>query len=68
LCAVLLEHDAKADTLTAYATLGGELFDEFFRKYEFKLSLDVGPKAKHPVVGKAEVWELEKFCRNSIQC
>ena len=31
LCAVLLEHDAKADTLTAYATLGGELFDDFFR-------------------------------------
>ncbi len=68
LCAVLLEHDAKADTLTAYATLGGELFDEFFRKYEFKLSLDVGPKAKHAVAGKAAVRELEKFCRNPIQC
>ncbi|QKO21811.1 (2Fe-2S)-binding protein [Rhodoferax sp. BAB1] len=68
LCAVLLEHDAKADTLTAYATLGGELFDEFFRKYEFKLSLDVGPKAKNAVAGKAAVRELEKFCRNPIQC
>lgn len=68
LCAVLLEHDAQADTLTAYATLGGELFDEFFRKYEFKLSLDVGPKAKNAVAGKAAVRELEKFCRNPIQC
>ena len=68
LCAVLLEHDANADTLTAYATLGGELFDEFFRKYEFKLSLDVGPKAKNAVAGRAVVRELEKFCRNSIQC
>lgn len=68
LCAVLLEHDAKADTLTAYATLGGELFDDFFRKYEFKLSLDVGPKAKNAVAGKAAVRELEKFCQNPIQC
>jgi arsenite oxidase small subunit len=68
LCAVLLAHDAKADTLTAYATLGGELFDDFFKKYEMKLSLDVGPRAKNAVDGRAVVRELEKFCRNPIQC
>lgn len=68
LCAVLLEHDARADTLTAFATLGGELFDEFFRKYEMKLSLDVGAKAKNRVGAQATVRELEKFCRNAIQC
>jgi arsenite oxidase small subunit len=68
LCAVLLAHDPKADTLTAYATLGGELFDEFFRKYEMKLSLDVGPKAKNAVNGQSIVRELEKFCKNPIQC
>jgi len=68
LCAVLLAHDAKADTLTAHATIGGELFDEFFRKYEMKLSLEVGAKAKHPVVGQAVVRELARFCKNQIQC
>ena len=68
LCAVLLQHDVKTDYLTAYATLGGELFDEFFRKYEMKLSLDVGPKAKNAVAGQAVVRELETFCRNPIQC
>lgn len=68
LCAVLLEHDRRGDTLTAYATLGGELFDEFFNKYEMKLSLDVGPKARDAVGGKTVVTELEKFCRNSIRC
>ena len=68
LCAVLLAHDPQADTLTAYATLGGELFDAFFRKYEMKLSLDVGPKAKQAVGGQSVVRELEKFCRNPIQC
>lgn len=68
LCAVLLAHDAKADTLTAYGTLGPELFDEFFRKYELKLSLDVGPKAKNGVNGQAVVRELAQFCKNPIQC
>ena len=68
LCAVLLSHDRKADTLTAYATLGGELFEDFFKKYEMKLSLEVGPKARHTVSGQATVTELDKFCRNSIQC
>jgi arsenite oxidase small subunit len=68
LCAVLLRHEPKGDTLTAYATLGGELFDEFFRKYEMKLSLEVGPKAKDAVSDKAAVQELEKYCRNPIQC
>ena len=68
LAAVLLQHDPKADTLTAYGTLGGEMFNEFFRKYEMKLSLEVGPKARNTVMGQAVVQELQKFCRNSIQC
>ena len=68
LCAVLLSHDPKADTLTAYATLGGELFDDFFKKYEAKLSLEVGPKARQPATGEVVVRELDKYCRNAIQC
>jgi len=68
LCAVLLAHDARADTLTAYATLGGELFDAFFRKYEMKLSLDVGPRARNAVAGQCVVRELARFCRNPVQC
>jgi arsenite oxidase small subunit len=68
LCAVLLEHNAQDDTLTAYATLGGELFDDFFKKYEAKLSIDVGSKAKNSVQSRAVVRELDKFCRNSIKC
>ena len=68
LCAVLLTHDARADTLTAHGTLGAELFDEFFRKYEMKLSFEMGPKAKNSVAGQSVVRELEKFCKNPVQC
>jgi arsenite oxidase small subunit len=68
LCAILLEHDARTDTLTAYATLGGELFDAFFKKYEFKLSMDVGPKARQQVSTQTVVKGLDKFCKNPVQC
>ena len=68
LCAVLLQHEQQGDTLTAYATLGGELFDAFFHKYEMKLSLDVGPRARNSVAGQAVVKELDKYCRNPVQC
>jgi Rieske Fe-S protein len=67
LAAVLLTYDPKQDSLTAHGTLGGELFDDFFRKYEAKLSLDVGSKA-HERVSQAVVTELSRFCRNSVQC
>jgi Rieske Fe-S protein len=68
LCAVLLEHRPADDSLTAYATLGGELFDEFFRKYEVKLSIDVGSSARNAVGDRTVVQPLEKFCRNPIRC
>ena len=70
LCAVLLAHDAKADTLTAYATLGGELFDEFFRKYEMKLSLDVAPRRRTPWPGRASCgsWSASARTRSNAEC
>ena len=68
LCAVLLEHDAKSDQLTATGTLGGELFDDFFKKYEMKLSLEVGPHAKQAVTRQSTVRELDRYCRNAVRC
>jgi Rieske Fe-S protein len=68
LCAVLLEHDPRSDSLTATGTLGGELFDQFFQKYEMKLSLEVGPRARQEVAGRSTVRELDKFCRNPVRC
>ena len=68
LCAVLIEHDAKSDGLVAVGTLGGELFDDFFKKYEMKLSLEAGPNAKQAVARSAVVRELDKYCRNPVRC
>jgi arsenite oxidase small subunit len=69
LCAILLEHDAKSGELRAVGTLGGELFNRFFEKYEFKLALDYGPaKAKAAVGEKTVVSELTQFCQQQVRC
>jgi arsenite oxidase small subunit len=69
LATILLEHDPNTDRLTATGTLGGELFNRFFQKYDFKLSLDWGSaKARSAVAGTAVVSELTEFCRQQVRC
>ncbi|MGH9578951.1 MAG: hypothetical protein ACRD3R_16050 [Terriglobales bacterium] len=69
LAAVLLEHDAKSDALHAVGMLGGEMFNAFFAKYEFKLALDYGSgKTRQPVVGRTVVKELQAFCKQQVRC
>jgi arsenite oxidase small subunit len=68
LAAILLEHDAASDELAAVGTLGGELFNEFFAKYEFRLALEVGGQAKLAVSGTTVVTALENYCRQQVKC
>src|SRR3954467_8357165 len=51
LAAILLEHDAKTDELYAVGTLGGEMFNEFFDKYAFKLQMEHGNAARETAGG-----------------
>src|SRR5256712_8993428 len=53
LAAILLEHDPENDCLYAVGTLGGELFNEFFSKYEVRLALDYGGGGRPPAGGGA---------------
>lgn len=69
LAAILLDYQPDVDELYAVGTLGGELFNEFFKKYDFKLALDYGSnKAKSPVTTSTVVSELSSFCRQEIRC
>ncbi len=67
LAAILLEHDAASDGLTAIGTLGGEMFSQFFAKYEMKLALE-GQGARAPVQATCVVQELENYCRQQVKC
>jgi arsenite oxidase small subunit len=68
LAAILLEHDPATDELTAVGTLGGEMFNQFFAKYEFRLTLDNGIAPRTGASGRCVVQELENFCRQQVKC
>jgi len=67
LAAILLEHDAATDELAAIGTLGGEMFNQFFAKYEVKLSLESGaPRAA--TADSSVVQPLENYCKQQVRC
>ena len=69
LAAVLLEHDARTDALHATGTLGGEMFNAFFAKFEFKLALDYGNgRTRQQVAVRTVVTDLQKFCKQQVRC
>lgn len=69
LSAILLEHDHNADTLHAIGMPGGEVFDAFFEKFEFRLTLDYGAsRVKSRVGGQSIVTGLENFCKQRARC
>jgi arsenite oxidase small subunit len=68
LCAILLEHDRASDALYAFGTLGAEIFDAFFAKFEFKLALDYANQARRPVAARTVVTRLASFCKQQVRC
>ncbi|MGA0024572.1 MAG: (2Fe-2S)-binding protein [Burkholderiales bacterium] len=70
LCAILLEHDPAADALYATGTLGGEMFDTFFAKYEMRLALEHGStnRAQQRSSSTTAVSPLSQFCKQQVRC
>jgi len=68
LAAILLDHDTASGNLYATGTLGGEMFNEFFSKYEFRLALDFNGRPKTAVEGRCIVSELTDYCRQQVRC
>lgn len=69
LAAVLLEHDAASDAIHAVGTLGREMFETFFDKYQMRLELEHGSsRGRAPAPARARVTELSRFCRQQVRC
>ena len=68
LATILLEHDAKADELFAVGTFGGEKFAEFFAKFDFRLQLEMGSRARAAVEGTTIVKPLENYSTQWAKC
>ncbi len=68
LAAILLEHDAARDALYATGTLGGELFEQFFARYEMRLALEGAHRARTAAGDTCVVQPLERYCRQQVRC
>ena len=68
LAAILLEHDSATDELHAVGTLGGEMFNEFFAKYEFRLAMEHAGAPRRAAEGACVVQELADYCRQQVKC
>jgi arsenite oxidase small subunit len=68
LAAILLEHDAASDGLFAVGTLGGEMFNEFFSRFEFRLALEHNGSPRRAVAGRCVVQELDNYCKQQVKC
>ena len=68
LAAILLEQDAKTGDVFAVGTYGGEMFAEFFRRFDFRLQLEMGPRAHHEVDGTTVVKALDVYSTQWAKC
>ena len=68
LCAILLEQDAKTGEVYAAGTYGGEMFAEFFRRFDFRLQLEMGNRARSQVEGATVVKVLESYSTQWAKC
>ena len=68
LATILLQYDAKADELFALGTFGGEKFQEFFSKFQFRLNLEQGPQWRSTVQGTATVKPLDSYSTQWAKC
>ena len=68
LAAIMLQHDPRTDSLTATGTLGTDVFNDFFRKYEFRLAMEHGGRAKRESADNCRVTDLDNYCRQQVRC
>jgi Rieske Fe-S protein len=68
LAAILLDYDRGTDELYAIGTVGGEVFADFFAKYEMRLALQHGDRARTAVQDTAVVRALEAYCKQQVKC
>ena len=68
LCAILLEQDAKSGEVYAVGTFGGEMFAEFFRRFEFRLQLEMGARVRSQVEGTTVVKAMENYSSQWAKC
>ena len=69
LAAILLEYIESEDSLYATATIGGEMFNNYFKQFSQRLVFDLErTDIQSAALKTTELMPLQEFCRNLINC
>lgn len=69
LAAVVLEYDKQDGSLYATGVSGGEMFDKFFEKFAFRLTLEFKTQnVREEVTRAAIVMPLARYCHTQVLC
>ena len=69
LASIELEYDAACDTYYALATVGGEMFEQYFGSFHDRLVLQYGrTDINQALTDTSDLMRLEDYTRNQISC
>ncbi len=69
LTSVELEYDAESDRMFAVGTRGGELYEEFFQRFGFRVAMDHGlTDVRKLAEGQAEVVDHGEYSSQPVTC
>ena len=68
LAMIVLEWTPASDELHAVGTLGGEMFNAFFEKYDMRLSLERGNRARHKSAPATVVQAASSYSKQLQSC
>ena len=69
LAAIELEYDAASDRLFATGTVGGEMFERYFRSFHDRLVLQLGrTDIDSTLTEKTELMKLSDYTQNQVSC
>lgn len=69
LTTILLEHDESTGLIHATGTSGGELYEEFFDKFAFRIALEhETSNIREPATGRTEVVPISEYSGTQIMC
>jgi arsenite oxidase small subunit len=69
LTTIIIEHEMQSDNYYATATLGGELYNEFFDKFGFRLALDNNSNdIRRPVENSTIAYTIDRYTSHAVKC
>ena len=69
LAAILLDYDKDQGTFSALGTDGGEMFEQYFEKFAFRLTIEFKTEnVQYKISETTKVVRLKDYCKSQVLC